>query len=435
MTPMGLIEQIRDAGVVGAGGAGFPTDRKLNCKAEIFIVNGIECEPLLRTDRHVMELYAKEIVKTVRAIRDSIGAKRAVIALKEHYADAVKALEAAVKGTKVELYLSESFYPAGDEQNLVYCVTGRTVPTGGIPLDVGCVVSNVSTVLNIAQAMEGHPVTEKMVTVAGSVAKPVTVTCAIGTPLSKLLEAAGGAIGDCLYIVGGPLMGAVTEDLSSPVTKTTGGLLAIPKGHVLLERKAEGPRDALLARAVCSQCSMCTQMCPRNAMGLNVQPHKAMRALASGNQTLLGDVNGIFSCCDCGICTYYACNFGLKPSKAMQKAKAGLQAQGIRPVKEVRYDTDGGIDNKRIPTARLLQRLDLKKYDGEAPLAGFVDADLVRIPLKMHIGGPDKALTALGQRVTKGQLIAEPQGMGANIHASIDGTVTAVTEEFIEIRK
>ena len=435
MTNMGLIEQIRDAGVVGAGGAGFPTDRKLNCKAEILIINGIECEPLLRTDRHVMELYAPEIVKTVRTIRDFLGAKRAVIALKEHYEDAAAALQAAVKGTKVEIYLSEAFYPAGDEQNLVYCVTGRTVPTGGIPLDVGCVVSNVSTVLNIAQAMEGKPVTEKMVTVGGSVAKPVTVSCAIGTPLSKLLEAAGGAVGDCTYIIGGPLMGAVTDDLSQPVTKTTGGLLAIPRKHPLLAKKTVGARDAALARAVCSQCSMCTQMCPRNALGLNVQPHKAMRAFASGNQSLLGDVNGIFSCCDCGICTYYACNFGLKPSKAMQQAKAQLQSRGVKPVKEVKYETDGGIDNKRLPTGRLLLRLDLKQYDKDAPMAGFVDTDYVKIPLKMHIGGPDRALAAVGQRVTKGQLIAEPQGMGANIHASIDGTVTAVTDEFIEIRR
>lgn len=230
-------------------------------------------------------------------------------------------------------------------------------------------------------------------------------------------------------------MGPVTDDLSQPVTKTTGGLLAIPKGHPILAKKVPGQRDAMLARAVCSQCSMCTQMCPRNAMGLNVQPHKAMRALASGNQSLLGDVNGIFSCCDCGICTYYACNFGLKPSKAMQQAKARLQAQGIRPVKEVKYEADGGIDNKRLPTGRLLLRLDLKKYDKDAPMAGFVDTDQVKIPLKMHIGGPDRALVTVGQHVTKGQLIAEPQGMGANIHASIDGTVTAVTQEFIEIRK
>lgn len=432
---MGLIDQIRDAGVVGAGGAGFPTDRKLNCKAEIFIVNGIECEPLLRVDRRVMENHAAEIVRTVRAIRDQIGAKRAVIALKKHYHDAVAALSAAVKGTKVELYLSESFYPAGDEQNLVYWVTGKTVPTGGIPLDVGAVVSNVSTVLNIAAAMEGNPVIDKMVTVGGAVAKPVTVTCPIGTPLSKLLEAAGGAIGDCTFIVGGPLMGKLTDDLTQPVTKTTGGLLAIPKDHPLVAKKVTAPRDAVLARAACSQCSMCTQMCPRNAMGLNVQPHKAMRALASGNPTLLGDVNGVFSCCDCGVCTYFACNFGLKPSQAMQKAKAQLIQQGVKPSKEVKFAPDGGIRNKRVPTERLLLRLDIKKYDVDAPMGPTIPCDAVRIPLRMHIGGPDAPLVTVGQQVSRGQLIAQPNGMGANIHASIDGTVTQVTGEFIEIRK
>lgn len=432
---MGLIEQIQSAGVVGAGGAGFPTDRKLNCKAEVFIVNGIECEPLLRVDRRVMELHAPEIVRTVRAIRDQIGAKRAVIALKKHYKDAVAALSAAVKGTKVELYLSGSFYPAGDEQNLVYCVTGRTVPTGGIPLDVGCVVSNVSTVLNIAGAMEGRPVIDKMVTVGGAVARPVTVTCPIGTPLSKLLEAAGGAVGDCTFIVGGPLMGKLTDDLSQSVTKTTGGLLAIPKGHPILAKKTASPRDAVIARAACCQCSMCTQMCPRNAMGLNVQPHKAMRALASGNPALLGDVNGVFSCCDCGLCTFFACNFGLKPSQAMQNAKAELQRSGVKPVKEVKFAPDGGIDNKRVPTERLLYRLDLKKYDVDAPIGPDVPCGEVRIPLKMHIGGPDEPLVSVGQRVSRGELIARPNGLGANIHASIDGTVTQVTGEFIEIRK
>lgn len=432
---MGLIEQIFDAGVVGAGGAGFPTDRKLNCKAEIFIVNGIECEPLLRVDRRTMETHAEEIVRTVRAIRDHIGAKRAVIALKKHYHDAAAALTAATKGTKVELYLSDSFYPAGDEQNLVHCVTGRTVPTGGIPLDVGCVVSNVGTVVNIANAIKGIPVTDKMVTVSGSVPHPVTVTCPIGTPLSQLLDAAGGPIGDCTFIIGGPLMGKLTDDLSQPVTKTTGGLLAIPRNHPLVAKKTASPRDAIIARAACSQCSMCTQLCPRNAMGLNVQPHLAMRWLASGNSSLLGDVNGIFSCCDCGLCTYFACNFGLKPSQAMQKAKAQLSGQGIKPRKEVKYDSDSGIDNKRLPTSRLLLRLDLKQYDVDAPLGPTLTCDHVRIPLRMHIGGPDSPLVSVGQSVKRGQLIASPQGMGANIHASIDGTVTEVNGEYIEIRK
>ena len=434
---MGLIEKISEAGVVGAGGAGFPTHVKLKCQAEHFIVNGIECEPLLRTDRHTMEQHAPEIVETVCKIKEHLGAEKATIALKKHYHAAAEAISAAAKDTGVDVYLSESFYPAGDEQNLVHCVTGRTVPTGGIPLDVGCVVSNVSTVLNIYDALQDKPVTHKLITVAGAVAHPVTVQAPIGAPLSLLLEAAGGATCDCAYIVGGPLMGKLTFDLSQPVTKTTGGLLAIPKDHPLVAQKTPTPeRDRQLAKAVCCQCSMCTQMCPRNAMGLNVQPHKAMRALASGNpQLLLGDNNGVFSCCDCGICTYFACNFGLKPSVAMQQAKAALAAQGIRPRKEVRYAEDSGIENKRLPTERMLLRLDIKQFDGDAPLGPDVVCNAVRIPMKMHIGAPNRAVVNVGDMVRCGQLISEPTGLGAKIHASIDGMVSEVTPDYIEIRK
>ena len=431
-----LIEKIREAGVVGAGGAGFPTHVKLDCKAECLIVNGMECEPLLRTDRHIMELHAGEIVHTVLLIKKHLGAKRAVIALKKHYARAADALRKSIGNARVELYLSDSFYPAGDEQNLVYRITGRTVPTGGIPLDVGAVVSNVGTVLNIAGALAGKPVVDKMVTVAGSVRNPVTLTVPIGTPLQELLDAAGGAAGDCTYIIGGPLMGKITDDLSQPVTKTTGGLLAIGRDHILLAKKAGNPeRDRMLAAAVCCQCSMCTQMCPRNAMGLNVQPHKAMRAFASGDDRLIGDANGAFSCCDCGVCTYFACNFGLKPSQAMQRVKAKLQRGGIRPVKEVRFPADGGIENKRIPTGRLMQRLDLKRLDHDAPIGEFHPVAAVRIPLKMHIGSPSKPVVSEGQAVARGQLIADLSKLSAKIHASIDGTVTRVTDEFIEIRK
>lgn len=432
---MGLLEKISEAGVVGAGGAGFPTHVKLKCQAEHFIVNGIECEPLLRTDRHTMEQHAPEIVKTVLTIKEHLGAQKATIALKKHYHAAADAICAAAQGTGVDVFLSESFYPAGDEQNLVHCITGRTVPTGGIPLDVGCVVSNVSTVLNIADALNDKPVTHKLITVAGAVAHPVTVKAPIGAPLSMLLEAAGGATCDCAYIVGGPLMGKLTFDLSQPVTKTTGGLLAIPKGHTLIAKKLPSPeRDRQLAKAVCCQCSMCTQMCPRNAMGLNVQPHKAMRALASGNVELMQD-NGVFSCCDCGICTYFACNFGLKPSVAMQQAKAALAAKGIRATKEVKYDADSGFETKKLPTERMLLRLDIKQFDGDAPLAADLACDAVRIPMKMHIGAPNKAVVNVGDVVRCGQLISEPTGLGAKIHASIDGLVSQVTPDYIEIRK
>ena len=431
-----MLNKIFEAGVVGAGGAGFPTHVKYKAQAEVFIVNAIECEPLLRTDRYIVETHAPEIIAATLKIKEHLGSGRAVIAVKEHNTGMVDALRRAAEGTDIELYLSPMVYPAGDEQNLIHCITGRVVPTGGLPLDVGCVVSNAATVYQVHEALQGRPVTDKVLTIGGAVGNPMTVSVPIGAPLDQLPALAGGPVGDCVYIIGGPLMGRVVDSLAGEsVTKTTGGLLAIPRGSVLLARKdGDMQREARMARAVCCQCSMCTQMCPRNAMGLNVQPHKVMRALAAGNCGLIGgDTNGIWSCCDCGICTYYACNFGLHPSKMMQAYKDRMRREGVKPVKEVKYAPQG-FDTKRLPTGRLLNRLDLEKYDADAPFAGTVEVQAVRIPLKMHTGAPCAPVVAPGAAVQKGQLIAEPQGLGARIHASIPGTVTQVTEQYIEIR-
>lgn len=431
-----MIDKIFAAGVVGAGGAGFPTHVKYKTQAEVFIVNAIECEPLLRTDRYIVETYAPQIVEAALRIKEHLGARRAVIAVKEHNASMVDALRRAVGDSGIELYLSPSVYPAGDEQNLIYCITGRVVPTGGLPGDVGCVVSNAATVYQVHEALSGRPVTDKVITIGGAVRNPITVQAPIGTPLADLPALAGGAVGDCVYIIGGPLMGRVAEHLDGEVvTKTTGGLLALPRDAAILPKKeADLSREVKMARAVCCQCSMCTQMCPRNAMGLNVQPHKVMRALAAGNCALIGaEANGVWSCCDCGVCTDYACNFGLHPSKMMQVYKARMRENGVKPVKEVRYQPQG-FETKRLPTGRLMGRLDLTRYDAEAPFAGTVEVRRVVIPLKMHVGGPCEPVVSPGETVKKGQLIAQPEGLGANIHASISGTVAAVTAQTIEIR-
>lgn len=430
-----MLNRIYEAGVVGAGGAGFPTHIKYQAKAEVFIVNAIECEPLLRTDRYIVETYAPEIISTAAEIGKKLGACRTVVAVKAHNAGMADALRTAAGCSDVELYLSPSVYPSGDEQNLIYCITGRVVPTGGLPLDVGCVVSNVATVYQVHEALRGRPVTDKVVTIGGAVERPMTVQAPIGTPLEMLLQIAGGGV-NCAYVIGGPMMGRVVESLDGEcVTKTTGGLLAIPKSSVLADRrKVDLQREARLAKAVCCQCSMCTQMCPRNAMGLNVQPHKAMRALAGGNVTLLGSgSNGIWSCCNCGICTSYACNFGLHPSAVMQVFKEQMREDGQKPVREVRCEPQG-FETKRLPTERLINRLDLKKYDVDAPFAGVVETPLVQIPLKMHAGGPCRPVVPEGAMVKKGQLIAEPDGLGAKIHASITGRVTQVSGQYIEIR-
>ena len=434
---MELNKIVCDAGILGAGGAGFPTHVKINCKAEYVLANGAECEPLLRVDQQVMQYYAADVVRGILAVKEFTGAKHAVICLKAHYEEAVRALKKVLKDTDgVELHLLDAYYPAGDEQQIVYEVTGRVVPTGGLPLDVGAVVCNVSTLVNIAAALDGKKVVEKYVTVGGAVKNPVTLRVPVGISLQELVDAAGGVTEECRYIIGGPCMGQITDTLDVPVTKTTGGVLAIPKDHPLLAQKS-GDLNLRMIMAVCCQCSMCTQMCPRNALGLNVQPHKAMRSLANGID-LMGDFNGIFSCCNCGLCTYYACNFGLKPSQVMQQLKGAMASKGIRARKEVFTQVDGGLENKKVPVSRLIARLGLSSYDVPAPLKDKVmTTDRVRIALRMGVGAPSVPTVAVGDKVRKNQLIADiAEGkLGVKMHASISGTVTEITANYIEIRR
>ena len=435
---MSVVDKIREAGIVGEGGAGFPTHVKVNCKAECVIANGAECEPLLRVDQQIMQRFPARVVDGVALLMEATGASRGVIALKDHYHEAIAALEKEIaKRSGIELHIMKSTYPAGDEQQIVYSVMGRVVPTGGLPLDVGAVVSNVSTLMDISFANEGTALTDKYVTVGGAVKHPVTLRVPIGTSGEELIAAAGGlAVPDCKFIIGGPCMGRVVESADFPVTKTTGGLLAIPKDHSLFHKK-DAALNLQMMKAVCCQCSMCTQMCPRNALGLHVEPHKAMRSIATGVD-LLGDAtNGLFSCCDCGICTYYACNFDLKPSKVMQQMKQGLAAAGVKANKEVYGPVDGGLETKKLPVSRLIARLGISAYDVPAPMqTDILPVRKVEIPLRMHIGAPSVAVVAAGQTVQKGQLIADipENALGAKIHASISGTVTEVTAEAVKIQ-
>ena len=434
---MDVKEMVMNAGILGAGGAGFPTHVKINCQAGAVIVNGAECEPLLRVDQQVMELYAVEVVEGLRLVMEQTGAKEGVIALKKHYEGAVKALGAAIEPFgQLRLHLLREYYPAGDEQQIVYEVTGRVVPTGGLPLDVGAVVCNASTLLNVADAAAGKKAVEKYVTVGGAVRTPRTFKVPVGISCRELLEAAGGTAEPCRYIIGGPCMGRVVDDPDVPVTKTTGGFLAFPVDHPLWKLREE-TLNMQLIRSVCCQCSMCTQMCPRNALGLNVQPHKAMRTIAQGTD-LLGDANGVFSCCNCGVCTYYACNFGLKPSQAMQQMKAMLAQKGVKPRKEVYTRADRSIDDKKLPVKRLIARMGLERYDVDAPLSEkLLPTGQVRIMLRMGVGAPSVPVVGVGDKVRKNTLIADiaPGKLGVKMHASISGTVTAVTDSYIEIRK
>ena len=448
---MGLIEQIRDAGIVGCGGAGFPTHVKLNCTVEYLIVNAAECEPLLRTDRYLMLNKAEEIISAVELVAEMTKAQKLFIALKETYTDEIRSLQAAInkKNSKVALFPLKNFYPAGDEQIMVLEVTGRTVPPTGIPLDVGAVVSNVATMYGIYQASSGIPFTEKYLTVTGAVASPVIVKAPIGTSFRECIEAAGGAtVADYHILAGGPLMGKLysKEDLDKyDVTKTTSGIVIVPDDTNLVKMRETSLRAILKrAKGACIQCQTCTSMCPRYLSGHPLSPHKIMRKLAyidDVTQVLEDkDIKEAMTCSECGVCEAYACPMGLAPRQVNVYVKKALRESGFRYQKDTSTTFEAREDReyRRIPSHRIAARLGVEQYyDYTIRDLKELNPDTVRIPLQQHIGAPSEVTVAVGDRVEKGTVIGKipEKALGANIHASISGTVKSIENGTVVIGK
>ena len=205
-----IASKVRAAGVVGAGGAGFPTHVKLDSQVDTVIANGAECEPLLKADKYLMTHRATEVVEGLRFAMQATGASRGILALKREYDEAVQALTAASQGAAdITLHLMGSYYPAGDEFLLVYETTGRLVPEAGIPLAVGIVVQNVGTLCNVAAAQKGIPVTDCLLTVTGEVNEPRTLSVPLGTPFEQVISWAGGyprSEDKLALVAGGPMM-------------------------------------------------------------------------------------------------------------------------------------------------------------------------------------------------------------------------------------
>ena len=243
-----LIQAIRQAGVVGEGGAGFPAHVKYASDVQTVIANGCECEPLLHTDQHVMREYAPQIVRALEAIVSATGASRGVVGIKSKYTTVARAFEEAMAGTELELHQLENFYPAGDEQILVKEITGKTIPPLGLPKDVGALVANVGTLYAVSLAMDGDPVTHKHVTVTGDVAQPSILRVPIGTSVAACVERCGGVtVEDPVYMLGGPMMGQMVDTPeamdTAVITKTGGGIIVLPRGHHLHESATLSVRE------------------------------------------------------------------------------------------------------------------------------------------------------------------------------------------------
>lgn len=440
---MNLTDMIKAAGVVGAGGAGFPTHVKLNAKAEYLIINAAECEPLIETDKFLCRIFAPQIVQAVTQVKAHLEAAHAVIALKGKYRPEIEALSAAIAqaNAPVEIFEMGTFYPAGDEQTMVQQVTGRSVPERGLPLDVGCVVDNVGTILGIGDAIAGRPVTEKYLSVVGEVAEPILLHVPLGTRITDCVKAANPTISEYALILGGPMMGktlvTAQQIADAVVTKTTGNIIVLPPDHYLF-RRAALPLDAIRhqTRSACIQCRMCTDLCPRRLIGHRIRPNLMMRNLWREQQvTDPAEYESVFgeamNCCDCGVCEMFACPMGLSPRKVNQYLKGQLREKGIQVPKNQHPKALPGIEYRHTPTERLVSRLGLSAYYGlHAHECRELTPDEVFVPFSQHIGKPAQPVKQPGDTVQRGELLAQAaEGLSANIHASISGVIAEITEK------
>lgn len=431
-----LIEKIRKAGVVGAGGAGFPTHVKVTSNAQTVVVNGAECEPLLRVDQQLMDVLADKMVRGLETVMMATGATEGIIALKSKYKSAIASLEKEIVGKPIRITILDDFYPAGDEHLTVYESTGRLVPQGGIPLRVDCVVSNVETLINIAAAVEGKPVTDTYFTITGEVPHPLTLKLPIGTSVLEALKIAGRTNLEGMKVIeGGPMMGKIIEDLAQPITKTTKGLIVLSPNHPLIRKRILSfEKIAKQAQASCIQCRYCTDLCPRYLLGHHLEPHKIMRTIKhlQGQEETM---KMALACSECGVCEQYACVMGLSPRSINSMIKRELSKMGIKPDAPPANQTANLMqEHRKIPVKRLISRLGLKGYDVSAPLSEEeYPVNQVEIKLRQHVGAPSQAIVQVGQRVQKGDLIAviPDKALGANIHASISGVIKEITDSIV----
>jgi Na+-translocating ferredoxin:NAD+ oxidoreductase RnfC subunit len=300
------------------------------------------------------------------------------------------------------------------------------------------VVVNAESVFNMARAWEDKPVTHRTLNVAGEVRQPIVLRVPVGTPIAHVIKLAGGMRRTgCRVIDGGPMMGRVLDDPDNAfVTKTTSGVIVLPAGHNVIQGKVTDiDRLMRLTRLACCQCSLCTDLCPRNQLGHNLKPHLIMRSLALPmdhpvkQQALL--------CSECGICEKWACPLHLSPREVNRAIKKALS---IRP-KEVDGENPARHPYtafRRVPVKRLLGKLDLLAYDVHPHVVSDpAPADQVGLYLRQHIGAPSTAVVAIGDRVACGQVVAEipENALGASIHAPVNGTVVAVDSEKILVNK
>ncbi len=308
-----IVEIVKEAGIVGMGGAGFPTYVKLkpNKPIEYVLLNGCECEPYLTADHHLLLAFADDVIFGLKAMMKTVGAEKGVIVVEDNKPDAIELLQAKVADMpNIEVCTAKTKYPQGAEKMLIKRVTGRMVPSGGLPADVGCVVSNVSTVKAVADAIQtGMPLIERATSVTGEyIANPGNFLVRIGTPAQALVDACGGITCECATVkAGGPMMGFVQKTLEAPIMKGSNGIIAIDTD--VTEEKS------------CIKCGRCVDVCP-----MELKPLRFAKYADTENWEGF-KTERVMDCMECRCCEYIC------PSKIQLVTKIRAGKAAVRGMK------------------------------------------------------------------------------------------------------
>lgn len=424
-----LKELMQNNGILGGGGAGFPSYAKLAEGANLLLINGAECEPLLYTDYVILRDEMSLVLSGISKVLESTGIPKSLIAIKDHTAKRLGVLDGDKLSDKIYIRVLPDVYPMGDEISLIYQATNRLVQPGKLPITEGVIVYNVETMYNLGRSVRfSEPVTKKWLTIGGDIKNPMVIKVPIGAKISDIFSKFGITVDENHTVIdGGPSMGKVINPSTYAVTKTTKGILILPNyTEAIASKKINKNLAVARAETACCQCTRCTDMCPRHLLGYPLEPHKMVRTAMGVAEVLPEMVLSATLCCGCGICESLACNQGISPKAVIENYKGVLAKNKMRFSSSDIYEVRDERDYRMVPSTRWMSMLGITKFDKEAVFNGeYNDFNRVEISLSSHIGAPSIPCVKDGDIVSEGETIAN-QGSGLSLpqHASISGRVT-----------
>ncbi|TCN89454.1 electron transport complex protein RnfC [Vibrio crassostreae] len=368
-----LLDVIRQAGISGMGGAGFPTAKKLQSglgRTDILIVNAAECEPYITSDDKLLQEHAEEVLKGIEVVEHILQPKLTVIGIEDNKPDAIKALEIAAKDKDIVIRVIPTKYPSGGEKQLIKILTNKEVPAGGIPADIGVLVQNVGSLYSIKRAViDGEPVINRVVTLTGKTFKqPRNVWALLGTPVHELLEEFGYKADKKLprLILGGPMMGFTLPHANVPITKTSNCILAPTRREI----------SPSTYEMECIRCSACAEACPASLLPQQLQWH------AKANELDKCEELNIKDCIECGACAF-VCPSEIPLVQYYRQAKAEIKTRKDEATaaerakvrfeeKNARMERDKAERENRFKKAADNRRKDMKAADGDDAIAAAI---------------------------------------------------------------